>query len=59
MLAHFERLFGRSNRDVFLENEGKGCVKEVSSITFSFLFGFSSTSIHDSRDSRGRGWVSI
>ena len=23
MLAHFQRLFGRSNRDVFLENEGK------------------------------------
>ena len=23
VLAHFQRLFGRSNRDVFLENEGK------------------------------------
>ena len=34
MLAHFQRLFGRSNPDVFLENEGKvyegGCVKELS-----------------------------
>ena len=33
VLAHFQRLFGRSNRDVFLENEGKihegGCVKEL------------------------------
>ena len=33
MLAHSQRLFGRSNRDVFLENEGKiyegGCVKEL------------------------------
>ena len=23
VLAHFQRFFGRSNRDVFLENEGK------------------------------------
>ena len=23
VLTHFQRLFGRSNRDVFLENEGK------------------------------------
>ena len=23
VLAHFQRLFGRSNRDEFLENEGK------------------------------------
>ena len=23
LLAHFQSLFGRSNRDVFLENEGK------------------------------------
>ena len=32
MLAHFQGLFGRSNRDVFLENEGKvyegGCVRK-------------------------------
>ena len=23
LLAHFQSLFGKSNRDVFLENEGK------------------------------------
>ena len=37
MLAHFQRLFGRNNRDVLLENEGKthegGCVKELISST--------------------------
>ena len=37
LLAHFQRFFGRSNRDVFLENEGKihegGCVKELFSST--------------------------
>ena len=31
VLAHFQRLFGRNNRHIFLENEGKtheeGCVK--------------------------------
>ena len=26
VLAHFQRLFGRSNRHIFLENE-EGCVK--------------------------------
>ena len=33
LLAHFQRLFGRSNHDVFLEHEGKiheeRCVKEL------------------------------
>ena len=37
VLAHFQRLFGRSNRDVFLENEGKiyegGFVKDLFSST--------------------------
>ena len=37
MLAHFQRLFGRYNRDVFSENEGKihegGCVEELFSWT--------------------------
>ena len=37
MLAHFQRLLGRNNRDVFLENEGKihegGYVKEFFSLT--------------------------
>ena len=37
VLAHFQRLFGRSNRDAFLENEGKihegGYVKEFFSLT--------------------------
>ena len=37
LLAHFQRLFERSNRDVFLENEGQihegGCVKELFSLT--------------------------
>ena len=32
-LAHFQSLFGRSNREAFSENEGKihegGCVKEI------------------------------
>ena len=32
VLAHFQSLFGRSNRDAFWENEGKihegGCVKD-------------------------------
>ena len=32
VLAHLQSLFGRSNRDAFLENEGKileeGCLKE-------------------------------
>ena len=31
VLTHFQKLFGRNNRDVFIENEGKidegGCVK--------------------------------
>ena len=33
VLAHFQNLFGRSNRDAFWENEDKihkgGCVKEI------------------------------
>ena len=37
VLANFQRLFRRSDRDVFLENEGKihegGCVKELFSST--------------------------
>ena len=37
VFAQFQRLFGRSNRDVFLQNEGKihegGCVKEFFSLT--------------------------
>ena len=37
VLAHFQRLLGRNNRDVFLENEGKihegGYVKEFFSLT--------------------------
>ena len=37
VLAHFQRLFGRRDPDVFLENEGKihegGCVEEFLSLT--------------------------
>ena len=38
VLAHFQRLFGRSNCYVFLENKGKihegGCVKEFFTLTY-------------------------
>ena len=37
VLAHFQRLFGRRDPDVFLENEGKthegGCVEQFLSLT--------------------------
>ena len=40
-------------------NKKRTIVVKFLNFLFFFLFGFSFTNIHDSRDSRGRGRVSI
>ena len=40
LLAHFQSLFGRSNRDAFLENEGKNMKEDMWKSFFRKIAGW-------------------